>query len=463
MSRFRATVLLFLALNALRAVIFAQPTQTLDQDARKRVIAAAARLLQERYVFPDVGKKCGDHISGQLAAGAFDEIADPKVFAERLTRELQGISHDKHMRVQVPETRDPRGVPVDPAIERLRMLRIPAENNYGFARAEVMPGNVGYLEITGFPPMELARPTAEAAMDFLANVDALVIDLRRNGGGSPDLIQLVCSYFFGEKTHLNSLYWREGNSTQEFWTLDSLKGKRRPDLPLFVLTSHRTFSGGEEFAYNLKTRKRATLIGDTTGGGANPGGFFPLDPPIGMFIPTGRAINPVTNDNWEGKGVVPDIRPDSAAALDTAFTLAKGIAAERRKTTEQRFANASAVLTKRIDEVDRFLKSGKGPEARTLLTSAFDEGRAGDIADESYINQLGYGFLEKSNFEMAIEVFSYNARTFPGSWNVYDSLGEAFMKQGDTKQAIASYRKSLTLNKDNEGARKALRSMGAEH
>jgi C-terminal processing protease CtpA/Prc len=163
-----------------------------------------------------------------------------------------------------------------------------------------MDGNVGDLEITRFPPVELGRPTAVAAMKFLENVDALIIDIRHNGAGNPSTIQLVCSHFFGEKTHLYSLYGRERNRTQEFWTLDSIGGKRRPDLPLFVLTSRHTFSGGEEFAYNLKTGKRATLIGETTGGGANPGMFFPLNPPIGMLVPTGRAINPVPGDNREG-------------------------------------------------------------------------------------------------------------------------------------------------------------------
>jgi C-terminal processing protease CtpA/Prc len=423
------------------------------------VVEAAAKQLEERYVFPDVGKNCGDHIKARLASGAYDAIADREAFARKLTDELQSISHDRHMRVRVRMPQRPAGEPVDPAIERYRIRREMAEDNFGFARVEVLEGNIGYLDITGFPPVELAGPTAAAAMKLLENVDALIVDLRRNGGGSPGTIQFISSYFFAGKTHLNSLIWREGARTQEFWTLDSIPGKRRPDIPIFVLTSGYTFSGGEEFAYNLKTRKRATLIGETTGGGANPGGFFPLDPPIGMFIPTGRALNPVTGDNWEGKGVEPDIRADSAQALALALEQARSAATDGRKLAEEKIARAAERLATQLREAERHAPDDPAA-AREIVTRALDEARSADIADEISVNILGYEYLGKKNYPMAVQVLGYNARTFPRSANVYDSLGEGYMKSGNSALAIENYRKTLQVNPDNPGAREALRSLG---
>jgi hypothetical protein len=416
--------------------------------------------LEERYVFPDLGRECGEHLKAKLGAGVFNGLNDRESFARVLTSELQNVSHDKHMRVRAMLMGGQVDGPSNPLLDRRKMLRETAADNFGFARAEIMEGNVGYLEITGFPPIVRSRPTTAAAMKFLEMTDALIIDLRRNGGGNPDAIQFICSYFFGTKTHLNSLYWREGNRTQEFWTLDSIDGPRRPNLPIFVLTSHRTFSGGEEFAYNLKTRKRATLIGETTGGGANPGEFFPLGFQIGMFVPTGRAINPVTGDNWEGKGVEPDIKSDSARALEIGYEKAKRAAAERRHEDETRDAVALDTLQQHLTEASRLLTQKNEEEARKCVTSALDEGRSAGLLDENTINDLGYDYLGQEKYDLAIEVFSYNVRSFPGSWNVYDSVGEAYMKRGARKLAIDNYRKSLSLNPQNEGARNALKSMG---
>ena len=146
------------------------------------------------------------------------------------------------------------------------------------------------------------------------------------------MVQYICSYFFGEKTHLNSLYWRKGDRTQEFWTLDELPSERMPDVPLFVLTSKYTFSGAEEFAYNFKTRKRATIVGESTGGGANPGGTIEINELFSINVPTGRAINPVTQTNWEGTGVTPDVKTIASNALNKAHLLAKSSAENHRKT-----------------------------------------------------------------------------------------------------------------------------------
>lgn len=137
------------------------------------------------------------------------------------------------------------------------------------------------------------------------------------------MVALISSYLFGEEpVHLNSIYWRDEDATQQYWTLPYVSGKRLDDKPVYVLTSRDTFSGGEEFAYNLQTRQRAILVGETTGGGAHPGASYRLHPHFEAFIPVGRAINPISQENWEGRGVVPDISISAEEALDVAYGMA---------------------------------------------------------------------------------------------------------------------------------------------
>jgi C-terminal processing protease CtpA/Prc len=210
----------------------------------------------------------------------------------------------------------------------LAQQRIEAElDNHGFRRVERLPGNVGSLEISHLPRAAWGRDTAIAAMDSLAGTSALIIDLRGCTGGYPDMVVLLLSYLFDEEpVHLNSIYWRDEDITQEYWTQPEVPGERFGDKPVYVLVGPETFSGGEELAYDLQARQRATLVGERTGGGAHPGASFRLHPHFEVFIPVGRAINPVTGGNWERTGVIPDITVPAEQAFNTAYRLAlKGV------------------------------------------------------------------------------------------------------------------------------------------
>lgn len=195
-------------------------------------------------------------------------------------------------------------------------------NNYGFRELKLLPGNIGYLRFDAFLPTPVAGRAAVAAMGFLSGADAIIFDLRNNGGGSPTMIQLLSSYLFDEPTHLNDIYFREGDRRNQFWTLPWIEGERRPQIPVYVLTSARTFSAAEEFTNNLKVLKRATIVGETTGGGANPGRTYDVGRRFETVVSTGRAINPTTGTNWEGTGVEPDVKVPAADALLTAQSAA---------------------------------------------------------------------------------------------------------------------------------------------
>ncbi len=298
----------------------AEEMPAVDATAKAEIIDSIAAALNEIYVFPDVAKKMEEFMRRQLKNKAYDNITRLDEFTQKLTEDMQSVSHDGHLHVHpMPEV---QGEPGDTLTDEQRLKRaieFSKYRNFGFVKVERLDGNIGYLELWQFADASFAGATAIAAMNFLANCDALIIDLRRNGGGSPSMIQLITSYFFDEPVHLNSFYIRRTDSTQQFWTQAFVEGPRMTDIPIYVLTSDYTFSGAEEFTYNLKNLERATIIGETTGGGAHPVNsrrFFNLH--VDMSLPFGRAVNPITGTNWEGTGVEPHIAVPADSALDVA-------------------------------------------------------------------------------------------------------------------------------------------------
>jgi len=348
--------------SAFAALLIASPLAAQEPDQADRTIAAAERRvvidgaidrLKQAYVFPDTALAMERAIRARQRRGEYDRITSGRELAESLTSHLQAVSRDRHVRVRY--SAEPLPVlsgPDQPDHARRDQQRaFGRQVNYGFERVERLAGNVGYLEIRsfGFDPEDIVD-VAAAAFTFLGNTDALIIDVRRNGGGSPFMVAHVSSYLFGaEPVHLNSLYWRPGNRTDDFYTKRDIPGTRYgPDKPVYVLTSRNTFSGAEEFAYNLQARKRATIVGDTTGGGAHPGAMQRVTDHFGIFVPTGRAINPITKTNWERVGVRPEIAVASDQALRTAH-----LAALRRLRQQASDPERQQALDRAIGDLER--------------------------------------------------------------------------------------------------------------
>lgn len=305
----------------------AGPDRTIDAAERRTVIDGVIARLNEAYVFPDTAKAMERAIRARQRRGEYDRITSARAMADSLTAHLQAVSQDRHLRVRFVAGGVPVGPGGDgPSPEDREQAKIFGRRiNFGFERVERLPGNVGYLEIRsfGFDTADVSS-VAATAFTFLGNTDALIIDMRRNGGGSPHMVAQVSSYLFGpEPVHLNSLYWRPDNRTDDFYTSRTVPGTRYgPDRPVYVLTGRNTFSGAEEFTYNLQARKRATIVGDTTGGGAHPGGPRRVTDYFAVWVPSGRAINPITKTNWERVGVRPDVAVASDQALRTAHLAA---------------------------------------------------------------------------------------------------------------------------------------------
>jgi retinol-binding protein 3 len=306
----------------------------IDAATRARVIDGAVAKLNEFYVFSETAKKMADAVQARLKSGAYDAITGADDFATTLTDDLRAVSHDKHLGVNfspraIPKM-DPGAKPTPNPDEVARRKANLQRDNCAFQKVERLPQNIGYVKFNGFMDPEICGPTVAAAMNFLAHVDALIYDLRDNGGGDPKMVAYISSNLFAEPTHLNDLYNRKEDKTTEYWTLRDVPGPRFADKPVFVLTSKRTFSGAEEFTYNLKNLKRATIIGETTGGGAHPVSGHRIDDHFMIGVPFARAINPISKTNWEGTGVEPDIKVPASEALDVATKMA----AEKIKRTQ---------------------------------------------------------------------------------------------------------------------------------
>jgi len=336
LTRIRAlTILLAVTVSAAGrpAQVRAQqvPT-TLSPAVQSAIVDSIATALIRTYIFLDTAEEMAELIRTRAAEGAYADCPAPLDFTRQLTADLQSISHDLHLRVSVrqPVSQQAETLPIEERIRRRNeALR---RENYRFEKVEILPGNIGYLKFNNFIDAELAGATAVAAMNFLANAEAIIIDLRENGGGAPSMIQLLSSYFFAEPVHLNSFYIRQTDEWEQYWSYAHVPGPRMVDTPLYILTSERTFSAAEEFTYNMKNLERATLVGETTRGGAHPvtGATFAFEGfAIGVSLPFGRAVNPITGTNWEGTGIVPHIAVAADDALDRALEEARRRLRER--------------------------------------------------------------------------------------------------------------------------------------
>jgi hypothetical protein len=303
---------------------------TVDAGVRRRVVEAAGDRLAEQYVFPDVAQRARARLRTRLAQGAYDRLIHGDSFAAALTADLQAVTGDRHVGVLFDPVRRPAvewEKPTPEALERTR--RAQAFSNFAFKKVERLNGNIGYLRVDQFLSPTVAGETLAAAMTFVANTEALIIDLRYNPGGDPAAVALMASYLVPPvPAQLTGVVARDGTETQS-WTLPFVQGARFAGREVFVLTSARTGSAAEAFAYDLQALGRARVVGERSAGAANPGGTVRVDERFMVFVPTGRAVNPVTRSNWEGRGVTPDIPVSAEAAQQTAYVAALRAVLER--------------------------------------------------------------------------------------------------------------------------------------
>ena len=274
--------------------------------------------LTERYVFPERARRAAELLSVRNAQGAYDGASGAELCA-RISQDLFEACADKHLRLIWHEA------PIASADEAELVARMREQirlENHGVRRVEVLPGNVGLVELTIIPEASSGTPALTAAMRLVEHTDALIFDLRETRGGSPDGVVLLTSYLFADgDVHLTDFFEGPCGPPRQFWTYAHLPGPRYLDRAVYVLTSSSTFSGGEAFAYDLQVHARATVVGEVTRGGAHPSMMVPLSDQIELRLPVARPVSAVTGGNWEGVGVIPDVLEVAANALDVALDL----------------------------------------------------------------------------------------------------------------------------------------------
>ncbi|HEY9405001.1 MAG TPA: S41 family peptidase [Pyrinomonadaceae bacterium] len=329
---------------------------TIDAATRAQVIESALQSLREAYVYPEVATRMEQAIRERVAKKEYEGVTSARQLAQTLTEHLQAVSRDKHLRVSFsfeplaegmgtgrpvvirrdsgsgttpPAGGNPTTVGREPGGGNIRGL---SDNpNAGVEKVERLEGNIGLLEFSVFERLPLAADKVSEAMNKLADTDALIIDLRANRGGASETIRLLMSYFFDKRVHINDYYDRLEDRTDSIYTLAEVPGKRYGDKPVYILTSGRTFSAAESISYSLKNLRRATIVGETTRGGAHPVTARRLNDHFTVMVPTSRYISPVTKTNWEGVGVEPDVKVPAAHALKVAQLAAlKKLAANKR-------------------------------------------------------------------------------------------------------------------------------------
>ena len=399
-----------------------EPQQPFTKDECKEVVERLAEELNTKYVFPEVAAKMADSLQTSLKNNEYSDITDPDELASKLTKQLREICNDKHLRIRTRPAKQNR----NRAVSR-------ENSNHGFVKVEMLPGGVGYLKFNFFDGSRAAEKTAAAAMNFLANSKAIIFDLRENGGGSPDMIAYLSGYLFDKSVHLNSFYNRPSDTTTEKWSRDDVAGERLGEkIPVYVLTSKSTFSGAEEFSYNLKHLKRGTLVGETTGGGAHPVQPIRLGSRFVASMPFARAINPITKTNWEGTGVKPHVNVNAEHALEKALELAAE-SIELAANDSQSLADSLMEQVQHLMSTQEFVAAAK--KLRQVVGDDPENGMAWF--------QLGYCLHVSGELEAAIKAHKRATKFEQVEILATYNLACAYALQEKTDQAIETLELAL--------------------
>lgn len=431
MNKIKSLLLLYFLLSIHVNTVHAQKDNHLSKKEIDKMIKRASDSLKYYYVNLRMGKKIGAHLRKRNKEGAFDNISHLDSLARFMTKELRSVNGDLHLyALHRPIDRKSTN---NAKIEKRKSL------NYGLTELKVLKGNIGYLRVKSFSNWDYYHETREMitnAYKFLEDSDAIIFDVRNNGGGVPQLVAFMISYLYpSERVHLAQYTHRYSNGGYGLYTEELIPGKRLPDVPVFVLVNNKSASAAEEFAYFLKHRKRATIIGKTTMGAGYGTMWHRLNDDFIISISSEEDINPITKTNFEKVGVIPNIIVEEEDILPTSIELAKKAAKYYKEVKE-----------KRKNELKNKLKDINSKTELSKVASIIKKCKEETIINLDEINRLGYKFLETAPKTSEV-IFKINVELYPTFSNVYDSYGDSLMANKKYEDAVKNYQKAIELGK----------------
>lgn len=437
----------------------AQPAKDLtDRTYKDGVLKKIADLVENKYVLADKAKGFADEFRAKCASGAYAALIEPKEFAAKVNADLIAITRDKHTNFRVVVPSDVGEKAASALHHPVRYYRLRQKENTGFGELKWIAPDVGLLELRRFYSFDQAKDMILAAMKFLEGANAIIIDIRENGGGSGDYF---CSYFLPHPTRLCSLYRREGDAWTEFWTRGDIGLEPRTDVPLFILTGPGTFSAAEWFAYDLQALKRATIVGEPSKGGAHDTDVFPIDDRFEIYFSTGRLVSPVTGGNWEGTGVIPDVPATAAEAMDKAVELAKAAAGEFRKKKEARLTEVVNEMQTHLDRLEKLYRENRPDEADAPLEAVFRIARDNGLLSQFFIDVFAYNYQYAAADKPIMLAIARKATAyFPRSPEAYLHLAWTCQLLEMKAEALSAARKALAWNPGDRTTMNYIKTLG---
>jgi len=451
--------LLSIYLIILISPLAAQNNSIANQTYKDSVLKKVSNLIEEKYVLPEKAGIVANNFDEICQSGAYNLITNEENFTRQVTNDLISIANDKHIKLRIRKASELGETSEGPLHHPIRYHVLGIKENKGFHKLEWIDGNIGYLDLRRFYYFPDIRDRVSGAIAFLSQADAIIIDIRKNGGGSGDYLS---SYFLPHSTQLNGWYSREEDFLTEFWTREDIGMEPLLEVPLFILTSDETFSAAESFAYDLQVRGRAILIGDSTKGGAHSVDLYPIDHQFEIYIPTARAINPVTGKNWEGIGVIPDILVDMESVLDSAIVLAKKAAIEYREKIEVDLTFSVDKMQEYLERSEFLLQENNYQRAAIALDSVFVIAKEFNLLNHFFIDVLAYDYASQNKNEMLIAVLEKKIELYPNFPEAYETLAYAHYKKMDRDKAITYYKLILELDPGNRNARRMIEKIKKE-
>lgn len=369
--------------SALHAQASQGSDSALSAETRAAIVDGIGRVLVTTYIDEDAARNMAALLQEKLRAGAYEGIDDGVAFARVLTGDLRSVANDLHLGIQVRHSHAGQEADAETEEEEAHgSLEDRRRANFGIRRAEILEGNVGYVAIDGFEGGPEAGATVVAAMNFLGNVDALIVDLRRNGGGGPSVIQMIFGYLMEGPTHITGFYARETDTYQQFWSPPYVPGPSLADVPVFVLVGPRTFSAAEAFSFSMQTLGRGAIVGQRTPGGSHPVRPIPiLETDFVVQVPFARTVDPRTDSDWEGTGVTPDIQAPLEEALEVAHSEALRVLRDGESDPDRRRALGNIL--------DRRQALRTAPVLGKDALSAYEGRYTGDVDVEIVLEEDG--------------------------------------------------------------------------